>query len=280
MGKWRTWIGGVLAAVVMTGAGQAALVPMPPAAREEGGMAQTVAADGMVRLPSLHERAWLQPEVEEARRPAPAGVEGVELAARLVRNGGLVLRPVRWELRRLDEGKVVRRMEAPQAELAMAPGRYEVRVEYGLRRIRHEFEVRPEERLRLVFVLNVGGLRALARLEGVQAPLLGVQVEHRLLQRSADGRRKLLAHSRRQGEILRLPAGRYELESRFRPGNARVITPVRIKPGRLHGYEIAARAALGEMKIEGPWTVRAGGGWHMVGQRQRNAHAGAGARRI
>ncbi len=213
--------------------------------------------------------------VEEGRESVAPGREGVWLAARLVRGGGFVRRPVGWEIFSLDDdGGAARneapawRARAPRVFARLKPGFYGVRVRYGLRETWHEFQIDAQENARLVFVLNVGGLRALSLLDGLGRPH-PARVEHRIYHVSARLGRRLLAVSRRQGEILRLPAGRYELESRFRPGNARVITPVRIKPGRLHALEIAARAGMLEIRGErnGAWMVRGlEDGWSMTGR--------------
>ncbi len=75
-----------------------------------------------------------------------------------------------------------------------------------------------------------------------------------------------------QGELARLEAGDYRVESRFEPGNAVAETTVAVRPGVLSSLEIAHLAALVRVECPGAgdevgFEVRAlGSNWSWRGR--------------
>jgi hypothetical protein len=176
-----------------------------------------------------------------------AGAEGLELAARLDEAGGLVTRPVRWTVRRAlagraEAGEPVFTAEAPVADLNLQPGEYRVEANYGLAHLVHEVAIHPGQWVGITLILNVGGMRALSLVQDQDVPTT-ISAAHRVY--ALSGRyagQRLTATG--QGELVRLEAGDYRVESRFAPGNAVTETTVEIKPGVLSSLEIAHLAGL------------------------------------
>ena len=213
---------------------------------------------------------------EEREEVVPSGAEGLVLGARLRAGGGLIARPVRWRIFRLDEGRApqapVLDLKESQARLNLPPGVWGIEATYGLRRTWHVAHIGPGRRLHVVFIMDVGGLRILSVVEGAPAMDAG-PVEHRILQKLPDGRLREVAVSTVPGEILRLPAGEYVVESVFLRGNVRARAEVRVKPGRLHSLQLSARAAVVRVRArEGEsWQLTEQNGawrWHGRGPQQ------------
>jgi hypothetical protein len=175
------------------------------------------------------------------------GAEGLELAARLDEHGGLVTRPVRWTVKRAmggsaAAGEPVFSGEAPVADLNLQPGEYRVEASYGLAHVAHDVAIHPGQWVGVTLILHVGGMRALSLIQDQDVPAT-VTAAHSVY--ALSGRRsgqRLTATS--QGELVRLEAGAYRVESRFEPGNTVAETMVAVSPGMLSSLEIAHLAAL------------------------------------
>ena len=204
------------------------------------------------------------------------GGERLWLAARLRENGGLIRLPVSWTVRAVDgltgrAGRVVYSGDLPIADFHPGRGEYEVDVRYGYRRARQRIRILPGQQLYVTFILNVGGVRALTRLENI-GPVHEVRAEQRVYALTGKGRGRLVAKSARPGRIMRLGAGDYRIESRFVPGNAIAASRVRVKPGILSSLELTARAGLARVEPAGGadesrWMLRdADGLWRHEGR--------------
>ena len=214
-------------------------------------------------------------EREITETAVPPGHERLVLAARLTRNGGFIIRPVHWRLYRLDEDGaplLLKQARRPRQDLALPPGTYGVEVGYGLRKAWHVLNLRPGTSQRLIFILNVGGIRMLSTLHGVRQPLHG-PVEYRVLRPAATGWRTVV-RTRTPGQVLRLPAGRYRVESLFLNGNVKAGAEVVVKPGRLHSLHLQVKASLAEVYAparhwelaahDGSWRWRGSGAARLV----------------
>jgi hypothetical protein len=62
---------------------------------------------------------------------------------------------------------------------------------------------------------------------------------------------RLMAENAVPGDLLRLPAGRYRVESRLMPGNAVARTDIEVKPGILSAVEIDHRAGIASLALQG-----------------------------
>jgi hypothetical protein len=183
-----------------------------------------------------------------------SGREGFELSARLAEGGGTIERPVFWTVRH-EDGEFIYRGEEPVADLATEPGDYVVTARYGTVTVERTIVLLPEQRLGVSFVLNVGGLRVLPRLPDLGLP--SARSETRVYAVSGDASGKLVAMSTIPGEILRLGAGAYRIESRFMPGNATSTSTVDIAPGALEAVELDLVAGIVRLNASSTvtWTI-------------------------
>lgn len=195
----------------------------------------------------------------ELTRP---GHEALELAARLDQAGGLITRPIGWSVKRTVAGReaagdAVYRGEAPVTEVRLAPGEYRVEASYGFAKVGHDIAVEPGQRVGVTLILNVGGIRALSLVDGQPLPA-GIAADHAVYAMSGPQAGDRLTAAARQGEVLRVAAGTYRIESRLRPGNTVTETTVAVKPGRLSSLEIAHLAAVVRVEAAGEAT-----GWQV-----------------
>lgn len=173
--------------------------------------------------------------------------EGMEFAARLAEDGGLILRPIEWQVRRLD-GEIVYSRARPVAAFDAEPGDYVVEASYGPLRLAETVTLVEGYRLGITFILNMGGIRVLPRLEGLGTPATRILTS--IYAAGGQGSGRLVAISENPGEIVRLSAGRYRIESRFSPGNAVTTTEISVKPGLMSAVEVDHHAALARLALD------------------------------
>ncbi len=177
------------------------------------------------------------------------GNEGLELSARLNEDGGLIERPITWNISTAS-GEPVYTDDTPIAQIAVPPGSYRVGIKYGAVQLSQTVTVAGGTRLIASFVLDAGGIRVLPRLQGDVG--LPATPSHSLVF-ALTGIRKgqLIATTRQPGEILRVPAGDYLIESRFDQGNASAVANVHVKPGLMSAVEIDHAASLARLAFVG-----------------------------
>jgi hypothetical protein len=203
-------------------------------------------ATGSLPLPEApyHQRAFV----------AKAGMEGFELAARLREGGSLIARSINWRVYRLltaadGGGELVFEGDTPIADFLSQPGEYRIDIQYGLARFSRVIALEAQQRLSVVFNLDIGGLRVLSRLAAPPPTIF--QTNHRIYSLSGAGRMHLVAENAVPGELLRLPAGRYRIESKLLPGNAVARSDVLVKPGMLSAVEVDHKAGIASLALEG-----------------------------
>lgn len=206
-----------------------------------------------------------------------AGREGLELAARLSETSNLIMLPVGWTVRRAvaanpERGETILKREAPVTDLRLEPGDYVVEAAYGHVKVAHSVRVEPGRVVGVTLILNVGGIRALSTLATLGMPA-GVTASHRVYALSGPAAGHEIAAGVGQGELLRVAAGAYRIESRFSPGNAVAEAKVSVKPGILSGVEIAHIAGVARIDIDegGDDTV-----WEVRGEKGEWLAAGRG----
>ena len=181
------------------------------------------------------------------------GNEGLELTARLSDSGGLIERDISWTLRDA-QGTVVYDKNTELADIAVPPGDYSVQALYGAASFSQNLTLLEANRLIVSFVLDVGGIRVLPRVKGLG--LAPTQTKSIVYALSGPNKGKLITISKMPGEILRVKAGDYRIESRFAAGNAVAVTDVHVKPGVMSAVEIDHVAGLARLSYVGaPDTV-------------------------
>ena len=172
----------------------------------------------------------------------------MELTARLSESGGLIERDIAWTLRDA-QGTVVYNDTASLARIAVPPGDYTVETLYGTASFSQTLTLLEANRLIVSFVLDVGGLRVLPRVKGLG--LAPTQAQSLVYALSGTNKGKLITTSRMPGEILRVKAGDYRIESRFATGNAVAVADVHVKPGVMSAVEIDHAAGLARLSYVG-----------------------------
>jgi hypothetical protein len=191
------------------------------------------------------------------------GSEGLELTARLSETSGLIERDITWVLRDA-QGAVVYDGKSSLANIAAPPGDYTVEATYGSARFSQSLTLLQANRLMVSFVLDVGGIRILPRLKNLgPAPADAQSLVYAV---SGHNKGKLITISTTPGEILRVEAGDYRIESRFAAGNAVAVADVHVKPGIMSAVEIDHAAGLARLAYVGApdanvsWQVTDAGG--------------------
>lgn len=187
-------------------------------------------------------------------RHAKSGKEGLQLAARLTQTGGFIQRPISWKIFKRDPdigtlGPLVYSKTTPIIEAPLQPGSYRIEAAYGFATTTRDVTVLPKTRLGLTLILNVGGVRTLSRVSGMDASHYS-DARHAIIALPDNKPEKLITEHISQGEIVRLPAGQYRIESRFNNGNTLATALVTIKPGILTSLNIDHQAALAKLSLQ------------------------------
>ena len=120
---------------------------------------------------------------------------------------------------------------------------------YGSASFSQSLTLLEANRLIVSFVLDVGGIRVLPRVKGLG--LAPTQAQSLVYALSGPNRGKLITISKLPGEILRVKAGDYRIESRFAAGNAVAVADVHVKPGIMSAVEIDHAAGLARLSYVG-----------------------------
>jgi hypothetical protein len=186
------------------------------------------------------------------------GQEGLELSARFSEENQELVQGISWNIRN-ESGDTVFNGITTMADAALPPGDYQVEAAYGTAHILQGVSVHEGTRLSVSFILNAGGLRVLPRIKGVDLP----EVASRSMVYALSGiaRGQLITTSHTPGEIIKITAGDYRIESRFDGGNAVAVTEVHVKPGIMSAVEIDHLAGVAQLSFVGPadvnvqWTI-------------------------
>jgi hypothetical protein len=181
----------------------------------------------------------------ELTRP---GNESLSFNARLSEDSGVVNWPISWQVKAFG-GEILLARDANGASLAAEPGDYVVEASYGIVKVERKVTLLAGQRLAVTFVLNAGGLRILPKLKQLGLP--DARPFTSIYKSSGIDGGRLVAISEEPGEILRLGAGSYRIESRFQPGNAEAATEVTVKPGRLSAVELDMTAGIAHLDASG-----------------------------
>ena len=187
------------------------------------------------------------------------GDEAISLAARLTTMSTHIARDVTWQVRN-TAGELVLDATANEVQSPLAPGEYVVEAQYGAVSVRETINITEGSSLAVNFILNAGGLRVLPSLKGMTASELPTKTLVYALLGLDKG--KLVAHSDMPGDLLKLPAGLYRVESRLGEGNATAVTDVRIRPGKMSAIEVSHIAGVARLNYVGApdasvkWDVR------------------------
>jgi hypothetical protein len=187
------------------------------------------------------------------------GKESISLVARLTTMSMNIARDMIWQVRN-EAGEIVLTGTASELHSPIKPGDYVVEAQYGAVAIRENLKIIEGNSLAVNFVLNAGGLRVLPLLKGLASNEVDSKTFVYALSGTEKG--KLIAHSKLPGELLKLPAGLYRVESRMGAANVTAVTDVRIRPGKMSAIEVTHQAGLARLNFVGSpeaqvsWDIR------------------------
>ncbi len=187
------------------------------------------------------------------------GKESLALSARLTTMSLHIAKDVIWQVRN-DSGELVLDATANELQSPLPPGEYVVEAQYGAVSLRETVRLVEGNSIAVNFVLNAGGLRVLSSLKGLSSD--DFQPKTLVYSLSGPEKGKLITHSEHVGELLKLPAGLYRVESRMGEGNAIAVTDVRIRPGKMSAIEVNHQAGIARLNFVGApdakvsWEVR------------------------
>jgi hypothetical protein len=187
------------------------------------------------------------------------GKEAISLVARLTAISTHIARDVAWQVRN-EAGELLLDTTSNELESPLQPGLYVVEAQYGAVAVRETVRLTPGNSVAVNFVLNAGGLRVMPALKGLAASDLKSKTFVYALTGIDKG--KLIAHSDEPGELLKLPAGVYRVESRMGSGNTTAVTDVRIRPGKMSAIDVTHQAGLARLNFVGSpeakvqWDIR------------------------
>jgi hypothetical protein len=187
-----------------------------------------------------------------------SGAEGLELSARFSEDGNQTVNDVEWIVEDQSGNKFFNGISS-NASASLTPGDYLVTANYGAAHIVQGLTIHQGTKLTVSFVLNAGGLRVLPRLKDIGWPRMASQ--SKVFSLSGATRGQLVATSFTPGEVLKVLAGDYRIESRFASGNAKAVTDVHVRPGIMSAVNIDYVAGLAHLSVEGAttdsinWTV-------------------------
>jgi hypothetical protein len=189
----------------------------------------------------------------------PAGKESLSVMARLTTMSSNIAKDVMWQVRNAA-GELIIDATASAVESPLAPGEYIVEAQYGAVALREKVSVAAGNSVTINFVLNAGGLRVLPALKDMAT----TDIDSKTLVYALSGfdKGKLVAHSEKPGELIKLVAGMYRVESRMGSGNLTSVTDVRIRPGKMSAVEVLHQAGIARLSFVGSpdakvtWDVR------------------------
>ncbi len=187
------------------------------------------------------------------------GSEQISLAARLTATSDDMAQNIRWQIRNA-EGELLFDETVTESIHALPPGDYIVEADYGSVHLRETLTLPEGNSIAVSFVLNAGGLRVLPIIQDIIAT--EIQSQTLVYALSGPERGKLVAHSKLPGEVLKLAAGHYRVESRLGTGNTNAVTDVHIRPGIMSAIDVKHLAGLARLSFVGEpgakvtWEVR------------------------
>jgi hypothetical protein len=154
----------------------------------------------------------------------------------------------------------------PSPTLTLEPGEYIVNAAFGRADITRKIVVSPGAASNEKFVLNAGGLKVKALVDGIEPPPNSISYDILSSERDqSDNRVRVLAGARPK-VVNRLNAGIYRIVSRYGDANAKVEADVTVEAGKLTEATISHSAARvtfklvqrigGEALPDTQWTVQ------------------------
>ena len=237
-------------------------------AQEPAGNWDTGISSGTSAVPKADEPA-AQPPANTTAVPrstteanSAAGAAGrLKLIALLTDNGqqidkGIVWRVFQSKVSGEGKTKLLNTLREASPTLKLEPGDYVVNAAFGRANLTRKINVKAGSAEPAIeqFVLNAGGLRVSALVNGVEAAP-GTLVYDIQSDRDQSDRRKAVMTGAKPGLIIRLNSGIYHVVSNFGDANARVEADVTVEAGKLTEATLSHTAGKVTLKL----VLREGG---------------------
>ena len=186
------------------------------------------------------------------------GTEGLELSAKFTEQSQETVADVAWTINS-ETGEKVFDGITSVADATLPPGDYRVVARYGTAQILQGVTVHEGTKLSVSFILNAGGLRVLPRVKGVES--LQLPSYSKIFALRGPLRGQLITTSHTPGEVLKMSAGGYRVESRFENGNAVAVVDVEVRSGIMSAVNVDHKAGLLNLSapvandVEIQWTI-------------------------
>jgi hypothetical protein len=204
--------------------------------------------------------------------PSPQTKRTLYVSAYFTEKGEPVRSGLKWRVfgvRNDEKGDmpIVAESDAAAPTFLLEPGVYVVHVAYGLAAATRRVEIDKVTAVEKL-VLNAGALKVEATIGDLHVP--AAMLTSRIHALMGDGERRLIAENVSADEIIRLPEGRYFVESNYGASNAIVSAEISIKAGQLTDATFHHNAATltlklvnqpgGEALADTSWSVLTPGG--------------------
>jgi hypothetical protein len=232
----------------------------------------TALVSALALPPPAAAQAAPDPKQPARLRPMAPEKRTLYLSAFFSEKGEQVRSGVKWRVfrARTDTGgqmPIVVESNAAAPVFALEPGLYVVNAAYGLAAAARRVEIGDTTAVEKV-VLNAGGLKVEATIKDQPVPLNMLTSRiHAIL---PSGERRLIAENVPADNVIRLPEGRYFVESTYGDSNATVSAEIAIKAGQLTDATFHHNAATltlklvnqagGEALADTSWSILTPGG--------------------
>lgn len=184
-----------------------------------------------------------------------SGAETLELSGRFTENATNYSDSIDWTVKSTT-GEVVYSGASVVLTLPVPPGSYVVSGHYGNVAFEDVVSLAPNRSVAVNFVLNAGALRVAPHLTDQAVAAQPCTTAVFAVGGNAQGQQ--VATSLRPGEILKLSAGHYRVETTFVRGNVKATTLVEVKAGTMRSLNIALHGSLVRLP-----TLAQGGTWQI-----------------
>lgn len=200
------------------------------------------------------QRSPTPPPGETPPAVTPSGQSSLQLSALLTQPGqkisnGLVWRVYQSNDENNKQPRLVATDKSSAPQFALKPGKYVVNVTFGRAYLTRTITIEPGTQKQETFVLNAGGLKLVANVDG--NPAQAESVTYDILEGEPDqsGQRKIVIANAKPNLIIRLNSGIYRLISRYGDANARIHADVEVEAGKLTVATVAHTAATVTFKL-------------------------------
>lgn len=242
----------------------------PTVAQAQMGVPALAPQDGLpASIPSPLELNPGRPQTLAPVSPGSMTKTVLSLSARFAEGADAIGTGLRWRIfaDQADlNGNHALVFESTDAKpfITLDPGGYIVHVSYGLASDTRHI-VLGTEAVSEDVVLNAGALRFAGTVGGSQIPASNLSFEiHR-----TDGTGEELIGEVKAGEIVRLKAGAYQVTSTYGEANAKIISEVRVEPGKLTDAAVLHKAGTVDLRLlntsgteitDATWSILTPGG--------------------